>query len=190
MLPAPKTSTVVTHWGTYRARMKDGAAVALDAYEGDPDPSPIANAMIGALTHPCRIARPSVRQSFLECGKDATGAGRGSEPFVEVDWSEAFDLVARELERVRTQHGNSAIYGGSYGWAQRRTLSSRTEPDPSFSELHRRLHQFVFELQPRRRRRDRAARHRRPPRPVHAPHAVEPDRRPCQADRDVRRDVA
>jgi biotin/methionine sulfoxide reductase len=36
---------------------------------------------------------------------------------VEVDWSKALDLAAAELQRVRTEHGNTAIFGGSYGWA-------------------------------------------------------------------------
>ncbi|MBB6308849.1 molybdopterin-dependent oxidoreductase [Xanthobacter tagetidis] len=117
MLPTPRRPTVTTHWGIYRAAMADGRAIALDPFEGDPDPSPIAQSMLGALDHPCRILRPAVRRSFLERGAAATGAGRGAEPFVEVDWPQALDLVARELDRVRHDFGNSAIFGGSYGWA-------------------------------------------------------------------------
>ncbi|MEP9350094.1 molybdopterin-dependent oxidoreductase [Xanthobacter sp. KR7-225] len=117
MLPPPARPTVTTHWGIYRAAMADGRAVALDPYEGDPDPSPIAQSMLGALDHPCRIRRPAVRRSFLEHGAGATGARRGAEPFVEVDWPQALDLVAGELDRVRRAHGNCAIFGGSYGWA-------------------------------------------------------------------------
>src|SRR6185369_11560628 len=37
--------------------------------------------------------------------------------FVAVPWDTALDLVANELRRVKTQHGNEAIYAGSYGWA-------------------------------------------------------------------------
>ena len=117
MLPKPDRLTVATHWGTYRARLDGGRLAALDAYEGDPDPSPIGCAMIGALDDPVRIRRPAVRQSFLERGAASGGARRGAEPFVELDWPEALDLVARELGRVRAAHGNQAIYGGSYGWA-------------------------------------------------------------------------
>ena len=40
---------------------------------------------------------------------------RGAEPFVEVSWDRALDLVAGELERVRAEYGNEAIYGSS-GW--------------------------------------------------------------------------
>jgi biotin/methionine sulfoxide reductase len=34
-----------------------------------------------------------------------------------VEWDRALDLVAAELDRVRSTFGNQAIYGGSYGWA-------------------------------------------------------------------------
>lgn len=96
--------------------MQDGRAVELVGIEHDPDPSPIAGSMIGALEDPSRIAAPMARASFLEKGHLAGGKGRGVDPFIELEWPEAIDLAARELQRVRSQHGNSAIYGGSYGW--------------------------------------------------------------------------
>jgi len=117
MLPVPDRLTVATHWGTYLVRMDEGRPVALEGHDGDPDPSPIARSMIGAQSDSSRILRPMVRQSFLERGAAATGAGRGREPFVEIDWPQALDLVAGELDRVRTGFGNASIYGGSYGWA-------------------------------------------------------------------------
>ncbi len=33
-----------------------------------------------------------------------------------VSWDRALDLLSAELDRVRRLHGNSAIFGGSYGW--------------------------------------------------------------------------
>jgi biotin/methionine sulfoxide reductase len=57
------------------------------------------------------------RESWLEKGPGTAGEKRGSESFVELTWDEANRLVANELQRVREQHGNSAIYAGSYGWA-------------------------------------------------------------------------
>jgi biotin/methionine sulfoxide reductase len=36
---------------------------------------------------------------------------------VEVDWGVAIEFLASELDRVRTDYGNEAIFGGSYGWA-------------------------------------------------------------------------
>ena len=116
-LPSVANPMVATHWGLYRARMEKGAAGVLEPFEGDPDPSPIGSAMLGARLSPSRILRPAIRKSFLERGHSAGGAGRGGEPFVEVDWDTAITLAAGELDRIRRDHGNSAIYGGSYGWA-------------------------------------------------------------------------
>ena len=42
---------------------------------------------------------------------------RGADKFVEVDWERALELVLTELNRVKESHGNSAIFGGFYGWA-------------------------------------------------------------------------
>src|SRR3954467_1270200 len=118
MTPSPATfPTTATHWGTYRGEVRDGRLVALHPFEGDPDPSPIARNVPASLDHPARIRRPAVRRSFLEKGHAAGGEGRGAEPFVEVGWDEALDLVAAEVDRVRREHGNAAIFGASYGWA-------------------------------------------------------------------------
>jgi biotin/methionine sulfoxide reductase len=117
MLPRPDRHTVAAHWGTYRALLRDGRVAALEPIAEDPEPSPIANSMIDALDNPSRILRPAVRKSFLDKGHSAGGEGRGVEPFVEVEWDEAFALAASELDRVRKSLGNQAIYGGSYGWA-------------------------------------------------------------------------
>ncbi len=109
-------SYTATHWGIYRPRVQDGRLVGMDGAEWDADPSPIGRSMIEGITAPCRIARPAVREGFLR-GRAATRSQRGLEPFVEVSWDEAMDLVAAELQRVIAEHGNRAIFGGSYGWA-------------------------------------------------------------------------
>src|SRR4051812_37199851 len=114
---APTFPTTATHWGTYRGEVRGGRLVALHPFEGDPDPSPIARNVPASLDHPARIRRPAVRRSFLQRGHAAGGEGRGAEPFVEVGWDEALDLVAAEVDRVRGAYGNAAVYGGSYGWA-------------------------------------------------------------------------
>ena len=64
-----------------------------------------------------RVRRPAVRKSWLEKGPGAAPEKRGQEPFVEVEWDEALDLVAEELKRVKDTHCNRAIFGGSYGWS-------------------------------------------------------------------------
>ncbi|HEU5111963.1 MAG TPA: molybdopterin-dependent oxidoreductase, partial [Acidimicrobiia bacterium] len=81
----------------------------------DPDPSPIGQSL--KAVRRSRVARPAVRESWLRDGPGSNREGRGHEPFVEVGWDRALDLVAAELERVRSTFGNKSIYGGSYGWA-------------------------------------------------------------------------
>lgn len=102
------------HWGAYRPQVVDGKLQAMLPVAWDKDPSPIGDSIAGAITSPSRILRPAVRRSFLN------GEGRpelrGQETFVEVSWEQALDLVAGELQRVRRDHGNQAIFGGSYGW--------------------------------------------------------------------------
>lgn len=121
------------HWGVYEVARNQGAAVGLRALREDPDPSAIGLAMWDAYRSPTRVQRPAVRRSWLHDGPGAHRDRRGQEPFVEVDWDHALDLVAAELQRVRTQHGNHAIFGGSYGW------SSAGRFHHAQSQLHRLL---------------------------------------------------
>ncbi|WP_282609313.1 molybdopterin-dependent oxidoreductase [Pelagibius sp. Alg239-R121] len=107
----------VTHWGAYRVVVADGKPVKLLGFDDDPAPSPIGNAMLDTLEGPCRIGKPMVRRGFLDHGPGGDRSLRGRDAFVAVEWDEALDLVARELNRVRDDWGNEAIYAGSYGWA-------------------------------------------------------------------------
>lgn len=84
-------------------------------WSGDPDPRTIIQNVASSQHHPCRVTRPAVRERWLRDGPG--GAGRGDDPFVEVEWDEALDLVAAELRRVYAGRGSSAVYGGSYGWS-------------------------------------------------------------------------
>ena len=59
------------------------------------------------------MTRPSVRRGWLEARRRD---GRGSDQFVELPWDEALDITAIEIDRVRREHGNEAIFRGSYGW--------------------------------------------------------------------------
>ena len=106
-----------THWGAYRAVVRDGKLTALHGFEEDPDPSPIGDGMVDTLDDPCRIPQPMVRKGWLERGAASDRTKRGAEPFVAVTWDEVNRLVAHKIERVRREHGNRAIYAGSYGWA-------------------------------------------------------------------------
>ncbi|MEM9563893.1 MAG: molybdopterin-dependent oxidoreductase [Actinomycetota bacterium] len=116
--PGRRGDTVVrptgTHWGTYLVEGDGERVVAVDDHPSDPDPSPIGQALLAATD--CRVAAPAVRRSWLDGGPGTAGDRRGAEPFVEVGWERALDLVAGELDRVKRDHGNPSIYGGSYGW--------------------------------------------------------------------------
>mgnify|MGYP001181327618 CR=1 FL=1 len=105
------------HWGTFRVESQNGKVVALHAFEQDSDPSPIGGGILDVLDGPTRIRAPMVRKSWLESGPGTATDKRGSEAFVEVPWAEAEQLVADELNRVRLEFGNEAIFAGCYGWA-------------------------------------------------------------------------
>lgn len=105
-----------SHWGIYGVETKGNQPV-LVPFEKDPDPSPIGLHQLDGDVAAKRVGRPAVRKSWLEDGPGSAPHLRGREPFVEVTWDQALDLVAAELARVREQHGNGAIFGGSYGWA-------------------------------------------------------------------------
>lgn len=106
----------MTHWGSYEAEVSDGRLRRLSPIEIDADPSRIGAFDPAVLESPTRIRTPMVREGFL-AGHGTSHRRRGEDAFVPVSWNEASDLVAAELTRVRDQHGNASIFGGSYGWA-------------------------------------------------------------------------
>jgi biotin/methionine sulfoxide reductase len=116
-MSAPQRELTSAHWGVYEVERHQGRAIGLRALAEDPDPSPIGLAMWDAYRSPLRVQRPAVRRSWLREGPGARPELRGREPFIEVAWDHALDLVANELQRVRDAHGNEAIFGGSYGWS-------------------------------------------------------------------------
>lgn len=106
-----------SHWGTYEVVRGDGRAPALRSLREDPDPSPIGLGMLDAYRRGPRVLQPAVREGWLDGGPGHRSQRRGRERFVEVSWERAFELVAGELRRVVGDHGNEAVFGGSYGWA-------------------------------------------------------------------------
>lgn len=106
-----------SHWGAFRADVKDGRVVGVKPFELDPHPSQILDAMPEMMYGETRIAEPYVRASVARHGPGANPELRGAEPFVAVPWKDALDLVAGELNRVKDAHGNEAIFAGSYGWS-------------------------------------------------------------------------
>lgn len=122
LLPAAPAEPRLTlaHWGLYLAHGQ-GENLRLEPHPQDPDPSRIGERMLEANRSPLRVLRPAARATWLARMRGTAHgddrAARGKDAFVELDWDEALDLAARELRRVRRDHGNRAIFGGSYGWA-------------------------------------------------------------------------
>ncbi len=112
----------LTHWGAYDVTVLGGRRVDVRPVADDPDPSPLGANVAALADHPVRVRRPAVRRGFLdEVASGRRGRrsdrGRGHDAFVEVDWGTALDLVAAEIDRVRSEAGPASIYAGSYGWA-------------------------------------------------------------------------
>ena len=103
------------HWGSFLAEVEDGRIVGVRPFERDPDPSPLIEAVPAEVHSQIRIRQPMVRKGWLAHGP-GNGGGRGNEPFVAVPWERALDLIARELSRVKCDHGHDAIMAGSQGW--------------------------------------------------------------------------
>ena len=105
------------HWGHFEVEVRDEEIVGVHPSPDDPDPSPILQSIPDTLRHPTRIESPMVRAGYLEQGPGITSERRGQDPFVALDWDRALDLLAGELSRIKTEHGNESIFAGSYGWA-------------------------------------------------------------------------
>src|ERR1041385_213432 len=105
-----------SHWGAFLAEVEGGRIVGVRPFERDPDPSRLIDAIPQSVHSAARIAQPMVREGWLKHGR-GHGEGRGREPFVPGSWERALDLVATEIDRVRREHGNAGIMGGSQGWS-------------------------------------------------------------------------
>ena len=125
-----RTLPHLSHWGAFRVTVDGNRIVGVSGHPDDPAPSPLLANFLDGVQHAARVARPAVRKGWLERGP-GPDSRRGADEFVEVEWAEALDLVAAELQRVRTTHGNESIYGGSYGW------SSAGRFHHAQSQLHR-----------------------------------------------------
>ena len=113
---AAEQSTVVTaaHWGPLGVVVEDGKVVK----SGPAIPAPLTNELQSVvadqLYSETRVKYPMVRKGYLEGNKDTTLRGR--DEWVRVSWEQAFDLVVKEMKRVRDSYGATGIYAGSYGW--------------------------------------------------------------------------
>ena len=118
------------HWGAYEIHDN-----ALKPVADDPEPSRIGKGWLSASRNlDSRILRPAIRKGWLE---GDVGANRCDDVFVEVGWDEAASRVAEELTRISRAYGNGAIYGGSYGWGERRALPPCAKPAQAVSQSGR-----------------------------------------------------
>jgi len=111
-----RTVPHLSHWGAFQATVSDGRLVAVEPHPHDPAPTKLLDNVLDGIQHEARVRRPAIRKGWLDRGP-GPDPRRGADEFVEVDWPEAVALLAAELRRVREEHGNESIYGGSYGWA-------------------------------------------------------------------------
>jgi biotin/methionine sulfoxide reductase len=105
-----------SHWGAFQARRDEHGHLEVRSHPADPAPTPLHDNIASGTHHRARVARPAVRRGWLEDGPGPS-RGRGVDPFVEVTWDTALDLLSAELRRVYADHGPTAVFGGSYGWA-------------------------------------------------------------------------
>ena len=102
-----------SHWGTYLITDDDPAEIRPAPH--DANPSRIGRGWVSATRDMAlRIKHPAIRQGWLE---GDGGKNRNDDAFVEMGWDDAIRLTGGELRRVIAEHGNGAIFGGSYGWA-------------------------------------------------------------------------
>ncbi|MEM9852133.1 MAG: molybdopterin-dependent oxidoreductase [Pseudomonadota bacterium] len=102
-----------SHWGLGIIETEGDRICAVHPHPSDPDPSPLNGNMAAGLGGQSRVRRPAVRRGWLT----GDGTPRGRDNYVEMDWDAVLDLIVGELTRVRRDHGNGAIFAGSYGWA-------------------------------------------------------------------------
>ncbi|TVQ31533.1 MAG: Asp-tRNA(Asn)/Glu-tRNA(Gln) amidotransferase GatCAB subunit C [Geminicoccaceae bacterium] len=105
------------HWGPFTAEVAAGRLVQARPWPGSGGDPRMIGALPAMVHAPNRIDRPHVREGYLQAPMRPSGAARGRERMVPVDWETALDLVAEALASTRSRYGGEAIYGGSYGWA-------------------------------------------------------------------------
>jgi biotin/methionine sulfoxide reductase len=110
-----RAATHSSHWGAYTAQVEDGRLVGVAPRRDDPLPSGLLGNIVAGNAR-ARVTRPMARRGWLQDGPGADDR-RGADAWVALSFDEALDRVAAELRRVLDEHGNEAVYAGSYGWA-------------------------------------------------------------------------
>ena len=111
------------HWGAFHPRVEDGRLVAAEPFAADRDPSELLHSVPGAVHARNRVVRPAVR------GVVGNRRGRrGADPFVEVDWDTALDLVADALRSTYDRHGGGVGVRRLLRVVERRAPAPREDP--------------------------------------------------------------
>jgi biotin/methionine sulfoxide reductase len=114
---ANRTIQTASHWGVYSVEVSaSGEIVSTVPFASDPAPTALIRSLPDMVRSPLRIDQPYVRSGYLK-NRERSAQGRGSEAFVRVSWDTALGLIVDGMQRIRSEHGNESIYGGSYGWA-------------------------------------------------------------------------
>jgi len=109
-----------SHWGVYEVEAgADGQEPAIRGLRNDPDPSPIGLDQFDPQVRRLRVARPSIRQSWLEGAPGAATDKRGREPFVEVGWDAGGDRDRRRHARRGAPFHRFLVRSGRRSRAQR-----------------------------------------------------------------------
>jgi trimethylamine-N-oxide reductase (cytochrome c) len=112
-----RSHLTASHWGIIRAYVEAGRLTRVTPFDKDSfAPSPVIQAFQDQVYAPNRVKYPMVRRDFLANPGKSDTTQRGKGEFVRVSWDDAFGLVAAELERVKKEHGNTAIHTGSTDW--------------------------------------------------------------------------
>ena len=107
----------LTHWGPFIAEVEDGRVIATRPVPGSGASERMIGALPEALYSPLRISQPMVRRDYLRKREKSDTSLRGTDDYVPLSWDEVTSLVAAETGRVREQHGDASVFGGSYGWS-------------------------------------------------------------------------
>lgn len=106
------------HWGPLAVNLKEGKVVSSGPAVKARLDNPLQTVVADQLYSETRIKHPMVRKGFLDNLDNPTkpDGKRGDDEWVRVSWNQAYDLIEKQLRRVRSSYGAEGIFAGSYGW--------------------------------------------------------------------------
>ncbi|WP_245822064.1 molybdopterin guanine dinucleotide-containing S/N-oxide reductase [Actinobacillus succinogenes] len=113
------------HWGGLKVTLEDGIITGSGTAFSAEQENALQTVVAEQVYSPNRVRFPMVRKGFFDGNCNRTLRGR--DQWIRLSWTQALDLVHKELMRVRQSYGAQSIFGGSYGWKSSGALhSSRT----------------------------------------------------------------